>query len=382
MQNQSETAFQTQESLNNRENIYVTRPDLPDFDAYMEKLKSIWENNIVTNNGPLHQEFEEKLKSHLGVDHLSVYSNGTIALLAALKVYDLKGEVITTPYSFVATSHSILWNNLTPVFADVDPKTGNLDPESVKQLITEDTCAIMPVHVYGNPCDLKAFDEIRSDYNVKLIYDAAHCFGVEKNGESILLEGDMSILSFHATKAFNSIEGGAIVSKDPDVIAKLNLFKNFGFKNELEIEGYGINGKMNEFQAAFGILQLDEVRNNISKRKSNFEHYQELLKDVEGIEFIEFNTDFDFNYSYCPIVVKKEYRLTRDELYDKLKENNIYSRRYFYPLISNLNKYKDLPSASKDRLIYANLLGDQILTLPLYSQLKKEEIEFISNLII
>ncbi|MCB0478348.1 MAG: DegT/DnrJ/EryC1/StrS family aminotransferase [Crocinitomicaceae bacterium] len=368
--------------MKDEKELYVTRPDLPDFGLYAEKLKQIWENKILTNNGPLHQEFESKLKAHLGVDHLSVYSNGTIALLAALKALDLKGKVITTPFSFVATAHSILWNNLEPVFADIDPKTGNLDPESVKKLITSDTSAIMPVHVYGNPCDLEAFEKIRKEYGVKLIYDAAHCFDVKLKDKSILLEGDLSILSFHATKAFNSIEGGAIVSKDPALIEKLNLFKNFGFRNELEIDGYGINGKLNEFQAAFGILQLDNLSNNIQKRKICFEYYKELLAGVKGIEFIDFTPSYSYNYSYFPIIVKDDYKLTRDGLYDRLKAHSIFSRRYFFPLISNLNIYKDFPSASPELLTNANYLGDRILTLPLYSELSREDIERICKLVV
>lgn len=360
---------------------FVTQPDLPALDEYTALLKQIWDSKILTNNGPFHQQFENNLKSHLGVEHLSVYSNGTIALLAALKVLNLTGEIITTPFSFVATSHAIFWNNLTPVFADVCPKTGNLDPASVEKLINERTSAIMPVHVYGNPCDMDAFDALSDKYNLKLIYDAAHCFDVKKLDESILTRGDLSILSFHATKAFNSVEGGAIVSKYPTVIEKLNKFKNFGFKNEVQIEGYGINGKMNELQAAFGILQLKNIKSNIEKRKNNTMLYLDLLKSKKGINFISFDQNYALNYSYFPIIIEDDYPLKRDAVYEKLKSHDIYARRYFYPLISNLENYKHFPSANKLALKNANHLSSSVLCLPLYADLTEKTINEICKLI-
>jgi dTDP-4-amino-4,6-dideoxygalactose transaminase len=359
--------------------IYVTKPDLPDFDAYIKMLKKIWDNKILTNNGPFHQEFEQKLKNHLKVKEISVYSNGTIALLAALKALDLKeGEIITTPYSFVATTHSIVWNGFKPVFADVDIKTGNLNPDQVEKLINDKTVAIMPVHVYGNPCDMVGFERLAKKYNLKIIYDAAHCFGVEKNSESILNKGDLSILSFHATKSFNSIEGGAVISKDKAINDKLNLLKNFGFKNETEIDAVGINGKMNELQAAFGLLQLKNIDRLIEKRKKLFEFYKFLLKNTKGIEFIEFDKTAKLNYSYFPIIVNKNYNLSRDELYDLLKENGIHARRYFYPLISDLKVYEDIKSGV---LKNANFLSDRILCLPLYAELDKKSVNKICKLI-
>lgn len=352
-------------------NIYVTKPDLPDFDNYTALLKKIWANKILTNNGPFHQEFENRLKNHLKVKEISVYSNGTIALLAALKVLDLnEGEIITTPYSFVATTHAISWNGFEPVFADIDITTGNLDPKKVEELITDKTVAIMPVHVYGNPCDFMGFEKLAKKYNLKIIYDAAHCFGVESNGSSILEEGDLSILSFHATKTFNTVEGGAIVSKNKNYIEKLNLLKNFGIKNETEIEGVGINGKMNELQAAYGILQLKNIDGLIEKRKKKFELYMDLLKDKHGIKFINFDSTYDLNYSYFPIIVSDEYCLSRDELCDKLKLNNIHARKYFYPLISNINTYSSIKSAQTNNLKNATFLANNVICLPLYADIE------------
>ncbi|MFK8037711.1 MAG: DegT/DnrJ/EryC1/StrS family aminotransferase [Crocinitomicaceae bacterium] len=367
--------------MKKEEDIFVTKPEMPDFNEFTDSLKTIWESKILTNNGPFHQAFEQELKTHLNLDHISVYSNGTIALLAALKVLNLTGEIITTPYSFVATSHAIFWNNLTPVFADVCPKTGNLDPKSVEALINERTSAIMPVHVYGNPCDMDAFDILAEKYKLKLVYDAAHCFDVKQGDESILERGDLSILSFHATKVFNSIEGGAIVSKYPTLIEKLNKLKNFGFKNELQIEGYGINGKMNELQAAFGLLQLKSVATSINNRKLIVDTYHELLTNKNGISILPFDEKFEQNYSYMPIIIEESYSIDRDELYEKLKENGIYSRRYFYPLISNLENYKQFASANKLALKNANHLADKVLCLPLYAELSQENVKRICQLI-
>lgn len=373
--------FNTTLQLKKEEDIFVTKPEMPDFNEFTDSLKTIWESKILTNNGPFHQAFEQELKTHLNLDHISVYSNGTIALLAALKVLNLTGEIITTPYSFVATSHAIFWNNLTPVFADVCPKTGNLDPKSVEALINERTSAIMPVHVYGNPCDMDAFDILAEKYKLKLVYDAAHCFDVKQGDESILERGDLSILSFHATKVFNSIEGGAIVSKYPTLIEKLNKLKNFGFKNELQIEGYGINGKMNELQAAFGLLQLKSVATSINNRKLIVDTYHELLTNKNGISILPFDEKFEQNYSYMPIIIEESYSIDRDELYEKLKENGIYSRRYFYPLISNLENYKQFASANKLALKNANHLADKVLCLPLYAELSQENVKRICQLI-
>ncbi|UKN01239.1 DegT/DnrJ/EryC1/StrS family aminotransferase [Paracrocinitomix mangrovi] len=363
--------------------IFVTQPDLPDLNEFVDKLSLIWNSKILTNNGPNHKEFEDALKKHLNVQNLSVYSNGTIALLAALKALNLKGNIITTPYSFVATSHAIMWNGLTPVFADVCAHNGNLNPEKVEELIDEETTAIMPVHVYGYPCDIDAYERLAEKYNLKIIYDAAHCFDIKRkdDNKSILLEGDLSVLSFHATKAFNSIEGGAIISRDAGLIDKVNLLKNFGFRNEVEIEGIGINGKMNELQAAFGVLQLSDVEENISKRKKVFEAYVELLRNVEGISVFTSIGDYCSNYSYLPILVNEEYRLNRDELYLYLKEHEIYARRYFYPLISDLEAYKEILTNRNNILPVATDLSEKILCLPIYSSLSIDEVKLICNLI-
>lgn len=367
--------------MKKEEDIFITKPEVPNLEEFTESLKRIWKSRILTNNGPFHQEFELHLKEYLNVRNLSVYSNGTIALLAALKVLNLTGEIITTPYSFVATSHAIFWNNLTPVFADVCPKTGNLDPKSVESLINERTSAILPVHVYGNPCDMDAFDILAEKHNLKLVYDAAHCFGVKNGDESILNRGDLSILSFHATKVFNSIEGGAIVSKHPDLIEKLNKLKNFGFKNEIQIEGYGINGKMNELQAAFGTLQLKSIDTSIHNRKRAVTQYHQLLSRIKGITILPFDKKYNQNYSYMPIIIEDIYGISRDKLYQKLKDNGIYSRRYFYPLISNLDNYKQFNSANKTALKHANSLSEKVLCLPLHAELSPDSVKRICQLI-
>lgn len=349
--------------------ILVTQPSLPDLTDYVEKLKQIWESKWLTNNGPFHQEFEKKLAEHLGVPYVSLFSNGTLALMVALKVLDIKGEVITTPYTFVATAHSLMWNNITPVFADVDPVYGNLDVQAVEKLITEKTTAIMPVHVYGNPVDVEGFEKLAKKYNVKIIYDAAHAFGVEKEGNSILNYGDLSILSFHATKTFNTVEGGAIISHDAETKKQIDYLKNFGFENETSVVTLGINAKMNELIAAFGLLQLKDIDKSIVRRKKVAGKYRELLKEVKGIRFLEDMDGVKHNYSYFPIFVEKEYRLARDELYEKLKKNNIFGRRYFYPLVSEFPMYKDLQTANKENLKNATKLAEEVICLPIYDDL-------------
>jgi len=359
--------------------ILVTQPTLPDLDRYKDLLQQIWDKKWLTNNGHFHQIFEKKLAEYLGVPYVSLFSNGTIALMVALKALDIKGEVITTPYTFVATSHSLLWNNNTPVFADVDPIYGNLSVAEAEKHITGNTTAIMPVHVYGNPVDVEGFEKLAKKYDLKIIYDAAHAFGVQKNGKSILNYGDLSILSFHATKTFNTVEGGAIISHDAETKKQIDYLKNFGFENETSVMTTGINGKMNELIAAFGLLQLNNIDKDISKRQQVAGWYRSALKDVKGIRFLDDITGVRHNYSYFPIFIEKDFPLTRDELYQKLQENNIYGRRYFYPLITEFPMYKHLKSAEKDNLPIANKLADEVICLPMYAELSEHEFMLIYN---
>ena len=361
--------------------ILVTQPTLPDLDRYKALLQQIWDNKWLTNNGAFHQEFEQKLADYLGVPYVSLFSNGTIALMVALKALDIQGEVITTPYTFVATSHSLLWNNNTPVFADVDPVYGNLSVAEVEKHITDKTTAIMPVHVYGNPVDVEGFERLAKKYNLKIIYDAAHAFGVQQNGKSILNHGDLSILSFHATKTFNTVEGGAIISHDLETKKQIDYLKNFGFANETSVITLGINGKMNELIAAFGLLQLEHIDSDIAKRQKVADLYREALKGVKGIRFLEDMPNVRHNFSYFPIFVEPDYPLTRDELYEKLKANDIFGRRYFYPLVSDFPMYKDLQTATKENLPMATRLAEQVICLPMYAELSEKDISIISKLV-
>lgn len=363
--------------MNKSKQILVTQPSLPDLNEFIKSLERIWDSKWLTNNGSFHQEFEKKLAEYLGVKYISVFSNGTLALMTAYKVLGLKGEVITTPYSFVATTHAMLWNKLTPVFCDVDSAHGNLDPDIIEALITKNTTAIVPVHVYGNPADVEKIDNIAKKHNLKVIYDAAHAFAVEKEGESILNYGDLSILSFHATKTFNTIEGGAIICHDEATKKKIDQLKNFGFVNETEVVEAGINAKMNEVQAAFGLLQLNSVDNEIEKRKKVTNNYKIGLKNIVGIRYLVEMPNVKHNYSYFPIFVQDNYPLTRDELYEKLKENNIFGRRYFYPLISDFPMYKNLKSAASMNLVNATKMASEVICLPIFPDLKKEELENI-----
>jgi dTDP-4-amino-4,6-dideoxygalactose transaminase len=359
--------------------IFVTKPNLPKLDDYVKKLEVIWDNKWLTNNGPFHQEFEEKLAKYLDVPYISLFSNGTLALMVALKVLDIKGEVITTPYTFVATAHSLLWNNITPVFADVDPIYGNLDPLSVEKLITDKTTAIMPVHVYGNPVEVEKIDAIAKKYNLKVIYDAAHAFAVKKANKSILNFGDLSILSFHATKVFNTIEGGAIVCKDLEIKQQIDYLKNFGFENETSVVTLGINAKMNELQAAFGLLQLETIDSIIEKCEAITAIYRSKLANVKGVYFLDDMPNVKHNYSYFPIFISSEYALTRDELYGKLKDYGIYARRYFYPLIIEFPMYKEVAKSAV--LPNAVQIAEEVICLPLYDDLTPEELNRIISLI-
>src|SRR5690554_963379 len=366
----------------NKEKILVTQPLLPPLEEFTPYLKKIWESKWLTNNGQFHQQLEQALCEYLGVKHICLFSNGTLALITALQALRITGEVITTPFSFVATTHALWWNNIKPVFADIEPHTYNLDPEKVEVAITPNTTAIMPVHVYGNPCKLEALQQIADTYNLKLIYDAAHAFGVEVNGQSVLNFGDLSVLSFHATKVFNTFEGGAIVCHDEKMKRHIDDLKNFGFRGETTVIAPGINAKMNELQAAFGLLQLKYIDEAREKRKQIAETYREELAGIKGIHCLNDLPDTKHAYSYFPILVEEqEFGMSRDELYEKLKENNIFSRRYFYPLISNFPTYRGLSSANKDNLPIANDIAEKVLCLPIYKNLAINDNEQISILI-
>lgn len=364
--------------------IPVTQPFLPELSEFVPYLEKIWDNRWLTNNGPFHQELEAKLAEYLGVEHVSLFNNATIALITALQAMRIHGEVITTPYSFVATSHSIMWNGLEPVFVDIDPTTFNIDPAKIEAAITPRTTAIMPVHCYSNPCDVEAIQKIADNYGLKVIYDAAHAFGVNYKGESLLKWGDLSILSFHATKVFNTFEGGAIISPNAKTKQRIDRLKNFGIADELTVTAPGINGKMSEINAAFGLVQLKHIDQAMAQRQAVDTRYRAELADVTGITLYQHDSNANSNFSYFPILVEANYPLSRDELYDKLKAHGILSRRYFYPLISNMPMYRGLPSADTAHLPQANALAEKVLCLPIYSDLNDLEqsliIDFISTL--
>ena len=365
-----------------REPIYVTRPALPPLDEFVEYLRKIWDTRILTNNGPFHQQFEKELAEYLGVKYLSVFANGTLALVTALQALRITGEVITSPFSFVATTHALWWNNIKPVFVDIEPDYFNLDPEKIEAAITPQTTAIMPVHVYGNPCRVDEIQHIADTYGLKVIYDAAHAFGVTVNGNSILNYGDLSVLSFHATKTFNTIEGGAIICHDEKTKKRIDFLKNFGFADELTVVEPGINAKMNEIQAAYGLLQLKHIDEYIANRKAVADFYRNDLKDIKGIGILNDIEGIRHSYTYFPILInEREYGESRDEIYERLKRHNIYGRRYFYPLISQFPTYRGLPSAKVENLPVATKVADQVICLPIYPSLEAENIEVIISLI-
>ncbi len=362
--------------------IYVTKPYLPPLENFMPYLEDIWKSRNLTNNGHYHERFEEELSSFLGVPYVSLFTNGTLALITALRCLDIKGDVITTPFSFVATTHSLFWSGINPVFADVDPYYGNLDPKKVEEAITKDTTAILPVHVYGNPCNVEQIEQLASRYGLKVIYDAAHAFGVKYKGTSVLNRGDLSVLSFHATKCFNTFEGGAIVCRDKKTKERIDLLKNFGIADETEIIEPGINSKMSEFQAALGLLQLKYYEHVSRSRRDLFLLYKENLNGIPGLSWLNCDNDVEYNFSYFPVKIEKSiFGMDRDQLYQELKKENIYTRRYFYPLISNLPSYSGLPSAAKSNLPIANAISQQVLCLPLYPDLEKHEVDRICSLI-
>ncbi|MGL5906300.1 MAG: dTDP-4-amino-4,6-dideoxy-D-glucose aminotransferase VioA [Shewanella sp.] len=361
--------------------IPVTQPFLPELNEFLPYLEKIWDNRWLTNNGPFHQELEKKLCDYLGVEYISLFNNATIALITALQAMRISGEVITTPYSFVATSHSIMWNGLEPVFVDIDPATFNIDPTKIEAAITPRTTAIMPVHCYSNPCDVEAIQKIADNYGLKVIYDAAHAFGVDYKDKSLLRWGDLSILSFHATKVFNTFEGGAIISPDAKTKQRIDRLKNFGIADELTVTAPGINGKMSEINAAFGLVQLQHIDEAMAQRAVIDTRYRAALADVKGISLYQHNQQANSNFSYFPILIEDEYPLSRNELYEKLKSNNILSRRYFYPLISNMPMYRGLPSALQDNLSKANKLADKVLCLPIFHELSLIDQQLIISLV-
>ena len=362
--------------------VYVTQPAMPSLDEYIPYLNQIWENKILTNNGPFHKQFEKELAEYLGVKYISVFSNGTLALLTALQALKIKGEVITTPFSFVATTHSLWWNGITPVFADIESEYMNLDPDKAEAAITPGTTAIMPVHVYGNPCNLDRFTQIAEKYGLKLLYDAAHAFGVKKEGISVLNHGDLSVLSFHATKVFNTFEGGAIISHNERMKHHIDNLKNFGFRGETIVEEPGINAKMNELQAAFGLLQLKYIDENISKRKEITDIYHDMIDGIRGISTIKDMQGVEHTYTYFPILIDPvKYGKSRDSVYEEFKWHNIYTRRYFYPLISRFLPYRNLPSSNPELLPVAEKISEKVLCLPLFPDLDESTINTICSIL-
>ncbi len=362
--------------------IFVTQPALPPIDEFSEYLKQIWESKILTNNGPFHQQFEKELAGYLGVKYISLFSNGTMALITALQALKIKGEVITTPFSFVATTHSLWWNNIKPVFVDIEPVHYNIDPKKIEAAITPHTTAIMPVHVYGNPCNVEAIQKIAEKYGLKVVYDAAHAFAVKINDKSLLNYGDLSVMSFHATKVFNTIEGGAIVCHDESTKRRIDYLKNFGFADELTIIAPGINAKMNEIQSAYGILQLKYVNSYISKRMEITDYYRKLLCNIPGINYVQDMSDITHNFAYFPIFIDSEvYGKTRDEVYETLKRHNIFGRRYFYPLISQLSAYSGIPSAKPGNLPVATRASEQVICLPIYPDLSMSDVSRVCKIL-
>ena len=366
-----------------KKTITVTSPLLPSLEELMPYLQDIWERKWLTNNGHYHQELEKALCEYLKVPYISLFTNGTLPLICALQALRITGEVITTPYSFVATTHSLWWNGIKPVFVDIDPETCNIDPDKIEAAITPKTTAIMPVHVYGKPCDTERIQEIADKYGLKVIYDAAHAFGVEVNGRSILNAGDMSTLSFHATKVYNTVEGGALVCHDEQTKKRIDYLKNFGFAGETTVIAPGINGKMDEVRSAYGLLNLKQVDAAIEARRQVAIKYREALRGVKGIRVMEDMPGVRHNYSYFPIFIDAEaYGMTRDELYFKMKENGVLGRRYFYPLISEFSTYRGLESARPENLPVATKIADSVICLPMYHSLTEENVKLVLNCIL
>jgi dTDP-4-amino-4,6-dideoxygalactose transaminase len=361
--------------------IYVTRPDLPSLEDFIPYLREIWDSAILTNGGPFHQKFEKALCDYLGVKYIALFTNATVGLVTALQVLRITGEVITTPYSFVATAHSLLWNGIKPVFVDIDPLTLNLDPGKLEAAITPQTTAIMPVHCYGHPCDVERIRAIADTYGLKVIYDAAHAFGVKCDSGSVLAHGDLSVVSFHATKVFTTFEGGAIICADEKTRQRINYLKNFGFADEVTVVAPGINGKMSEFNAALGLLQLQGVNRAFARRRAIDERYRRGLAEVAGLRCLQSAGETLSNYAYFPILVQPEYPLSRDALYQRFRDNNIFVRRYFYPLISEFPMYRGLPSAARSNLPVASKLSQQVLCLPIYPGLDDGDVDRVIEML-
>lgn len=361
--------------------IYVTRPHLPPLAEVTKLLEGVWERRVLTNGGPLHEQLESELAAYLGVKHLSLFANGTLALLVALKALRLQGEVITTPFSFVATSEALSWNGLEPVFADIQEGSYGLDPASIEASITPRTTAILPVHCYGFPCDVEAIQRIADDYNLKVIYDAAHAFGVECHCGSLLQHGDLSVLSFHATKVFNTFEGGAVVSPDAKTKKRIDRLKNFGFVDEVSVAANGINAKMSELHAAVGLAQLPGIDAAIAKRKRVAEIYHEQLVGVAGLDLPSFSPAIRSNYAYMPVRVTVQAGVTREVVVERLRAQGIVPRRYFHPLIPEFQYYRSNSSADPDRYPMAVQCGREVLCLPIYPELSDGEVLRISEVI-
>ncbi len=366
---------------NENSQLYVTQPSLPPLEEFQSYLESIWETKILTNGGPFHKALEQALCEYLGVRYISLFSNGTLALITALRALDIQGEVITTPYSFIATAHSLLWNGLDPVFVDIHPQTLNIATDKIEAVLSPKTQAILPVHCYGTPCDTQGIKDIADKHDLKVIYDAAHAFGVKQRERSLLLDGDLSVVSFHATKVFNTFEGGAIISHTAEMKKHIDNLKNFGIIDEVTVSELGINGKMSELNAAFGLLQLKYVDKAIDRRRMIDKLYRKLLFDVPGIECLECQGEYTANYSYFPIFVKHTYPISREHLYQKLCDHGVYPRRYFYPLISQFPMYSKIPSADPRNLPIATKAAFEVLCLPLSSGLADKDIERITSII-
>ena len=366
-----------------KEKILVTSPLLPNLEEFNELLQDIWSRKWITNAGHYHEVLEAELAKYLGVEYLSLFTNGTLPLITALQAEGLtKGEVITTPYSFVATSHSIWWNGLKPVFVDIEEETCGMDPAKIEAAITPDTVAIMPVHCYGKPCKTEQIDAIAKKHGLKVIYDAAHAFGVNVNGESILNAGDISTLSFHATKVYNTIEGGALICHSKEMKEKIDHLKNFGFEDEVTVAAPGINSKMDEVRAAYGLLNLKQVDAAIEARQKVAKQYRDALRNVKGIRFFDDMPGVRHNYSYFPIFIDAEqYGMTRDALYEKMKSQRIFGRRYFYPLISTFEPYRHYPTAAEANLPVATKVANEVLCLPMHHELSDADIARIIGVI-
>ncbi len=363
--------------------ITVTSPLLPDLGEFTKLLQEVWDSKWITNNGSFHIQLEKALAEYLKVPYVSLFTNGTLPLITALQALRITGEVITTPYSFVATTHSLWWNGIKPVFVDIEWESGCIDPNKIEAAITPKTTAIMPLHVYGKPCDMEAIQDIADKYGLKVIYDAAHAFGVEVNGKSVLNAGDMSTLSFHATKVYNTVEGGAMIMHDEMTKKRIDYLKNFGFASETKVIAPGINSKMDEIRSAYGLLNLRQVDAAIESRHQVAIRYREILRNVEGIEVWEDIPGVRHNYSYFPIFVdEKKYGMSRDDLYFKMKEQGVLGRRYFYPLISEFSTYRSLPSAAKENLPVAHKMANSVICLPMHHALKEEDIQRILNCIV